>query len=483
MKQPARAQEWGVLAVAGGLAALLVASSVSSFLASRALTDALVRGEGELLFHGLREWLPRGRRPSQEELAEFFGRWQAQGLRYVALFGPRAAVLASAGEPAPEPPNEATRAGAPQWLGEWGDEVVRIDRPLGPPPGEAADAPDTKLPPETGPEGQPRRPPGDAAPAGPAPEHMPARPGPEGQPPPGPPDTRGAFGAGPEGQAGADGRPRRGPLVRLEYEPRLSAGVRQRALRDLVVSTAVAAALAIAAIASQRRRRRTQKAEGELSKRRHLAALGEMSAVLAHEIRNPLASLKGHAQLLEEQLAGEERKVAKARRIVEEAGRLEQLTNTLLDFVRAQQIKRRTADPRALARRAAELTDAARVEIADAAAPETFALDAMRVEQALVNLLRNALQVSPPGTKVELKVSQETGVLVFVVSDRGAGVPKELRDRIFEPFVSGRTQGTGLGLAVVRRVAELRGGRAEVADRPGGGSEFSLWLPAETPGG
>lgn len=239
----------------------------------------------------------------------------------------------------------------------------------------------------------------------------------------------------------------------------------------------------IAALVSTRARRRAQRSAGELAKRRHLQALGEMSAVLAHEIRNPLASLKGHAQLLEEKLAGEERKVAKARRIVEEAERLEALTNTLLDFVRAQQIKRRTTDPRALARRAAELTDAARVEIDDAGAPAEFQLDGMRVEQALVNLLKNALQVSPPGTPVLLKVSQESGVLKFVVSDRGAGVPKELRERIFEPFVSGRTQGTGLGLAVVRRVGELHGGRAEVADRSGGGSEFSLWLPAETPGG
>lgn len=536
---PGRAQEWGVLAVAGGLAALLMASSVSSFVASRALTDALVRGEGELLFHALRESLVFGRRPSEAELAAFHGRWQAQGLRYVAVFGPRAVVLASAGEPAVEPPTPDTKAAA-QWL----DEVVRIDRPLAPPgegPPEEAEG--------AGPEGQEAK---GAGPEGQAPEgaglgrqdgkeaagraptgvdrriQEARRPGPEGQVPggagvagqesertgpggqgpgaaeraaPGGQEPRGAGaggperkGAGPEGQegkgAGPEGqeevagrRRRRGPLVRLEYEPRLAAEVRQRALRDLIVSSTVAVALVIAALVFTRARRRAQRSAGELAKRRHLQALGEMSAVLAHEIRNPLASLKGHAQLLEEKLAGEERKVAKARRIVEEAERLEALTNTLLDFVRAQQIKRRTTDPRALARRAAELTDAARIEIDDAGAPAEFQLDGMRVEQALVNLLKNALQVSPPGTPVQLKVTQEAGVLRYVVSDRGAGVPKELRERIFEPFVSGRTQGTGLGLAVVRRVGELHGGRAEVADRAGGGSEFSLWLPAETRGG
>lgn len=410
-----RAQEWGSLAVAGGLAVLLVASSVSSYVASWSLSDAVVRGEGELILHALREALPRGRPPTADELAEFHGRWQEHGLRYVALFGPKLSVHASAGEPMGDPADGAVAA-APQWLGDWARPVVRIDRDLGlPPPG-----------PEV--EEAARRPP---------------------------------------------------PRVRLEYEPRLATALGRRALRDLIVSTAVACGLAIAALVFHRQRRRARVVEGEVAKRRHLAALGEMSAVLAHEIRNPLASLKGHAQLLEEQLAGEERKLAKARRIVEEAKRLEQLTNTLLDFVRVGKIKREAADPRALARRVAELTGGARVEIADERAPPSFVLDSLRIEQALVNLLRNALQVSPPGTPVQLRVAREGAGLLFVVADRGAGVPAELRERIFEPFVSGRTQGTGLGLSVVRRVAELHGGRAEVADRPGGGSEFSLWLPDE----
>ena len=410
-----RAQEWGSLAVAGGLAALLVASSVSSWVASWSLSDAVVRGEGELILHALREALPRGRPPTPEELAEFQGRWQEQGLRFVGLYGPRGVVEASAGEPAGAA--EGPAVGAPQWLGDWWQPVVRVDRDLGlPPPGSEAE------------DSVGRRPP---------------------------------------------------PRVRLEYEPRLATALGRRALRDMVVSTAVACGLAIAAVVFHRQRRRARAAEGEVAKRRHLAALGEMSAVLAHEIRNPLASLKGHAQLLEEQLAGEERKLAKARRIVEEAVRLEQLTNTLLDFVRVGKIKRAVADPRALARRVAELTGGPRVEIVDERAPASFELDSMRIEQALVNLLRNALQVSPPGTPVQLRVAKDGAGLLFVVADRGAGVPAELRDRIFEPFVSGRTQGTGLGLAVVRRVAELHGGRAEVADRAGGGSEFSLWLPDE----
>lgn len=407
-----RAQELGFLAVAGGLAALLVASSTSSFLAARELSDALVRGEGEIFFQRLREALPAEGPPTQVALEAFVGAWEPEGLRGVGLVGPEGPLLAVGIEEAPG------SGPGPSLEPEWIDgSRVRLERPLGPP---------------------------------------------RGAPPPGPPG--------------------RAPLWRLEYEPRLTVALQRRALRDLAVGSAVAAALLVSALVFHRLRRRARQSTTELAERRHLAALGEMSAVMAHEIRNPLASLKGHAQLLEEQLAGDERKLGKARRIVDEAVRLERLTSSLLDFVRAGKVKRGAVDPRALARRAAEVTDAGRVEVVEARAPAEWRLDGLRVEQALTNLLRNALQVSPPGTPVQLKVAEEGGGLLFAVSDRGPGVPADLRPRIFEPFVSGRTQGTGLGLAVVRRVAELHGGRAEVRDRPGGGAEFMLWIPP-LPGG
>jgi two-component system sensor histidine kinase HydH len=282
----------------------------------------------------------------------------------------------------------------------------------------------------------------------------------------------------PPGPPSAEHRPPRPPpRVRIEYEPHLALDLRERARRDLLVSLAVAAALLLTAGVFHRLRRRARLAEEGLTERRHLAALGEMSAVLAHEIRNPLASLKGHAQLLEEQLAGDPRRHAKARRIVDEAVRLERLTTSLLDFTRADRIAPAAVDPRSVAQRAAELTEPARVTIDDRAAPATWTLDAMRIEQALVNLLRNALQASPDPAVVELRIADEGDGLRFTVADRGPGVPTDLRPRIFEPFVTGRTQGTGLGLAVVRRVVESHGGKVTIERRPGGGSVFQLWLP------
>lgn len=263
----------------------------------------------------------------------------------------------------------------------------------------------------------------------------------------------------------------------LEFEPRQALDLQHRARRDLLASLAVAAALLVSAWVFHRLRRRARLAEEKLAERRHLAALGELSAVLAHEIRNPLASLKGHAQLLEEQLVDEPRRHAKAHRVVDEAVRLERLTNTLLDFARADRIDPGPASPAEVARRAAELTEPSRVVVDATGAPEHWTFDAMRIEQALVNLVRNALQASAAPAEVELKVADDGEGLRFTIADRGPGVPSEMRPRLFEPFVTGRLEGTGLGLAVVRRVAQLHGGTVTIDRRAGGGSVFVLWLP------
>ena len=268
------------------------------------------------------------------------------------------------------------------------------------------------------------------------------------------------------------------PRVAIEFEPQLAAASFNRALRDLLISLTVAVAWIVATLLLHRLRKRARRAEADLLEKRHLAALGEMSAVIAHEIRNPLASLKGHAQLLEEQLADNERRRAKAKRIVDEAVRLEELTKSLLDFVRSGNLKAGEADPRSVARRAAELVDASKVEIEAGGAPTSWPFDAMRIEQVLTNLLRNAFQASPADAVVTLTVAAEEGGLVFAVADRGKGIPVEMRERLFDPFVTGRTQGTGLGLAVVRRVTESHGGKVSVSDRPGGGTIFRVWLPA-----
>jgi two-component system sensor histidine kinase HydH len=100
------------------------------------------------------------------------------------------------------------------------------------------------------------------------------------------------------------------------------------------------------------------------------------------------------------------------------------------------------------------------------------------MQQALCNLLRNALQASNDGDPAGAQVAVEDGHLVFRVWDRGEGVPEGDRERIFEPFYTTRTRGTGLGLAVARRIVTLHGGRIDVTDREGKGAIFEVRVPA-----
>jgi two-component system sensor histidine kinase HydH len=100
------------------------------------------------------------------------------------------------------------------------------------------------------------------------------------------------------------------------------------------------------------------------------------------------------------------------------------------------------------------------------------------MQQVLVNLLENALAVTPPGRAVVASVAAEGAALVFAVRDHGPGVSEAERAQIFEPFHTTKTQGTGLGLAVAKRITELHGGRIEIEDAAGGGARFRVVIPA-----
>jgi two-component system, NtrC family, sensor histidine kinase HydH len=259
----------------------------------------------------------------------------------------------------------------------------------------------------------------------------------------------------------------------VEVEADQAGELRAAATRTLAVGAI--AALVLIAIAGWlvrgelRRRARAQQRERD----RRLASLGEMSAVLAHEIRNPLASLKGNAQLLAAALPEGEKPRAKAERVVEEAVRLERLTQDLLAFVRTGELSRAPADVAELARTAAAAVTG-EVTVSTEGAPASWSLDGARMHQVLVNLLENAVAAGPPAT---LSVASKGRMLVIEVSDNGPGVPADERDKVFEPFFTNKTRGTGLGLAIARRVVELHQGTITIGDAPGGGARFSIELP------
>ncbi|MCP3100870.1 ATP-binding protein [Myxococcus sp. K15C18031901] len=289
-----------------------------------------------------------------------------------------------------------------------------------------------------------------------------------------------ANGSPPVAEPGAAVAPdgRRNLRIGYEFEPVTALELKERSQGLLVVAVVSCVGILILAFAFSRLLAQREALAMELERGRRLAALGTMSAVLAHELRNPLASLKGHAQLLAERVEKDEVLRPKADRIVGEAVRLEQLTNDLLAFVRSGELRRTGTDPNEVLRAAVESTGEAHVEAHYLPERERWELDAGRFQQALENVLRNAVQVSPEGRRVEVDVVREGASLVFVVKDHGPGIPKGDEERIFEPFVTGRLRGVGLGLAITRRIVELHGGSISARTRAEGGAEFRLIVPA-----
>jgi two-component system sensor histidine kinase HydH len=262
-----------------------------------------------------------------------------------------------------------------------------------------------------------------------------------------------------------------------ELEPPVIETLRSDLTRIGVVATAAAGVLLAFAIAWSRSARRLAELEARAAREERLVALGSMSSVMAHELRNPLASLKGHAQLLAEDLDGalDAKKRAKADRVVLEAERLERLTTTLLDFVRDGPIEERPVPPRELADRSLDDLPKERVKVELDGAPPAIAADLGRLSRAVHNLVDNALKAAENEPAI-LRIAAEGRDVVVTVRDRGPGLPPGAEAKIFEPFTTTRVRGTGLGLAVARRIAEQHDGTLVGENHPDGGAIFTMRL-------
>lgn len=208
--------------------------------------------------------------------------------------------------------------------------------------------------------------------------------------------------------------------------------------------------------------------------RRRLEGLGRAGAGLAHQLRNPLATLKGSIQLLLEAPApGSEKRLRAA---LDQAIRMETLIGQLLDYARPPRTEPVDLD---LGPFLDELAGGdARLRVQAGGAPAAR-VDPEHLRQIVVNLLENARAVSPDGSGVEVTAhggdDREDRVQI-VVADRGPG-PGEDPERLFEPYVTGRADGTGLGLPIARALAEANGGSLLLRPRPGGGALAVLTLP------
>lgn len=227
-----------------------------------------------------------------------------------------------------------------------------------------------------------------------------------------------------------------------------------------------------------------QSSAEQLRRADRLSALGQLSAGLAHEIRNPLGSLKGAVQILKREELPANTRDEFATMADSEVVRLEKLVTSFLEFARPNLPQRTLLDAALLlesvAQLASETARMANVSIQVAPEPaDSIAVDAEQIRQVLLNLVLNAVQAMPNGGHITLGSRQTNGCLLLTVSDEGCGIPEEVLDHIFDPFFTTRAEGTGLGLSIAYQIVNGHGGQISAQNNPGGGATFTLSLPVE----
>ena len=239
--------------------------------------------------------------------------------------------------------------------------------------------------------------------------------------------------------------------------------------------------------------REIKKLEEKVRHSEKLAAIGELAAGVAHEIRNPLSSIKGFARFLAHALSDRIQEKEYADIMVKEVDRIDRVLNDLLSFARPMEPEPAPTDILELAEHTMRLveTDARSrdIKVRSQIDPglRRFLLDANQITQALLNLMLNALQEVDAGGVIEVGADvDESGTCLNIwVEDDGPGISEDKKKKIFDPFFTTREKGTGLGLAIVHKIVENHRGDIRVESPPfekTGGTRFVITLPVDSPG-
>jgi len=216
-----------------------------------------------------------------------------------------------------------------------------------------------------------------------------------------------------------------------------------------------------------------------------LAVVGEMAAIMAHEIRTPMSIVRSSAQLLDRQPGLSEKERELIGFMLGETERLNRLVTMLLECARPKPPEFQPQDLHAIVRNVLDLlstrVEAARVnvELDLESRPVVFDCDKEQMMQVFLNLILNALQFIPEGGKLGIRTSLDAGALRISVCDDGPGVPATIRQRIFDPFFSRREGGIGLGLTIVQQIVQAHGGEIAVGESAWGGAAFNMRFPLD----